>query len=321
MFPTTRILLLLIAFGVLLTPVNGQVSDSKELTGSFDISGSGTLYPLTEAVVTLYTKYHPNVSIDLKSTGSSAGLEAFCEGKVPIVNSSRRISIKEEKRAQSNGIQFYEIPVAADGITLIANKENNFLKYLTVNELRLLMKQNSPIRKWSDLRTDWPDEPVVIYGPDSSHGTYDYFVEKILTQQRTFRTDYRAIQDYDDIIEGVAQNRYAIGYAGFDYYYSHKEDIRGIAIDNGDGPVEPSYININRGNYRPLSRTLYIYVSADAAQQPAVEKFVTFYLRSARVLSSKIGFVPFDNDFYREVLASYQNGKTGMVQYSKASSQ
>lgn len=303
----------------LLISLEAGAQSTQNPSETFHITGSGTLYPLTKSVIDLYENYNNNVNITLEATGSSAGLKDFCTGKDSIANSSRRISEGETQKAARHGIQFYEIPVAIDGITLISHPDNTFLKDLTIEELKRIFGSSNAVTRWSDLRKEWPDDRIKIYGPDQTHGTYDYFMEKILGNNSHFRSEYASIHDYNEIVDEVSSNQNAIGYVGFDYYIQNKKKVKSIAVDNGDGPVEPTYININRGSYKPLSRTLYLYVNSKAAQHESVDKFITFYLRSAHVLTRKIGFVPYKKEFYRTVLKSYRNGNTGMLSLNKMS--
>lgn len=302
-------LALLLLFSLAMHP-SDQRPDRTELNGIIRISGSGTLYPLSKAIGDLYTQMYPQVEVVMQATGTGKGFSIFARNESSINNASRPIKPKELDALYNKNIRFYEFPVASDGITVITHNDNNFAESLTPDELKMIFKADSDVRTWSDIRSSWPDEPIEVYGPNTTHGTFDFFTGTILGSKEV-RGDYNAIQSYDEIIAQVAVNRYAIGYVGFANYNNNRRKVQTVAIDNGNGPVAPSFISINRDQYKPLSRKMYVYVNAEAAERPEVRKYVTMYLKSASLYCSKLGFVPLKKSVYSEALRRLEEGQTG----------
>lgn len=298
---------------------NGYTSDKDpELTGKIHIVGSGTLYPLTKAMSDFFTKLNSGVNIKLESTGSTRGLEIFVNGGADICNASRSINAEELNQIEKKGIGFYEFPVVHGAITLIKNNDNAFLEDLTPEEVTQIYRNENPAQKWSDLRSKWPDEPIVVFGPKATHGTHDFFQEKILGKDKPFREDYNNLQEYADIVSSVADNKYAIGYVGVANYNNHREEVNSVPLRFGNEVIKPTYINVKKGRYKVLSRKMYLYVNAESAKRPEVENFLEMYFTSASLYSIRLNFIPFSDSHYKAQLNRLRKRNTGL--YIDASS-
>lgn len=264
--------------------------DAREVA----IAGSSTVYPVTEAVASAYTQQRPEVTVSVSQTGTGGGFSNFfCPGMTHINNASREIAESEVDHCAENGISPIELEVATDALTVVVNPEADWIDCLTVEELREIWRADGAER-WSDVREDWPDEPFEFYGADTTSGTFDYFREAVIGEEANHRGDYHATERDRTIVQGVRGSRYAIGYFGFAYYSENPEQVKAVAIDDGgDGCVMPSLETAMSGEYTPLSRPLYIYVSDRALSEPEVVDFTRFYLeRAATDLVADVGYVP-----------------------------
>ncbi len=189
------------------------------------------------------------------------------------------------------GIQFIELPVAFDGISVVVNPENTWVDQLTTDELQRIWQPDSVVTTWKDVRADWPDEKIRLYGPGTDSGTFDYFTGVINGKEQASRADFTASEDDNVLIQGISGDRYALGYFGFAYYLENQDKLRAVAIDGGQGPILPTPITINDGSYAPLSRPIYIYLNAASLDKPQVADFVRFYLESAGSLAEEVGYI------------------------------
>ncbi len=263
-----------------------------EISGSFEADGSSTVGPLTEAVIEEFAAIAPEISVTNGISGSGGGFSRFAAGEIAISNASREIAEDEAAIAAENGVDYYRFDVAYDGITVVVSAENDFVDSLTVEQLQQLWSADGGVTNWSDLNPEWPQEPIDLYGPGADSGTFDYFNEAILGEASP-RTDYIPSEDDNVLVEGVVGSPYALGYFGFAYYVENQDSLRAIPIDNGSGPVEPSIETIADGSYAPLSRSLFIYVNAEALEtDPAVQEFVRFYLATSDELATDVGYIP-----------------------------
>jgi len=290
----------------------GSKSNKSQLQGSVEITGSGTLYPLTKAVADFFENMYPGVDVNVEATGTVKGFSIFTEGVSDITNASRPISPDEIQKLNEQGIEIYEMPVTYGAITLIRNNNNDFAGDLTPEEVKLIFKKNSPITTWNDLRPAWPDKEIIVTGPKSTHGTYDFFQTKILGKDAPFRQNYNSFQEYEEVISTVEKNLYAIGYVGLANYTNHKGQVGTVALNFGGEVVEPSFINVKHERYKVLSRKMYIYVNAKSISKPTVNRFIDVYLSSANLYSSKIGFIPFNEQHYKQLWQRVQQGQTGL---------
>lgn len=295
--------LAVMVFGLFLYGCGNSGDGSNEIK----IDGSGTVYPITEAVAEEFREVEPNIRVSVGSSGSGAGFKKFARGETDISNASRAISEEEQQLAEENGVDYKQFSVALDGISIVVNPENDWVETLTPEELQMIWEPNSEVQQWSDIREEWPDEEIRLYGPNTAHGTYDFFTEVINGESGASRTDFNAVADYNVAVQGISTDQYALGYFGLAYYEENADQLKLISIDAGDGPVEPTLETVKNGTYKPLSRALYIYVSEEAAQRPAVQKFVEFYFNNAAELAKDVGYVPMPQEDYEAQMSSFQS--------------
>src|SRR5262245_3669410 len=245
------------------------------------IDGSSTLYPITQQAVQQYAKQRGGQPFEVKESSTGAGLVRFCAGELDIANASRHITADETQACKQKGVEFVEVPIAYDAVSVVVNRSNTWAKSLTVPELKKLWEPaaHGKIVKWSQIHEGWPDREVHLYGPDSQSGTFDYFTEVIVGRPKASRTDYKADADHVQVASAVEADDLGLGYLGYTYFHQREATLRGVPIDDldnevGPGPVEPSAINVRRGVYSPLSRTLFLYVKASALDRDEVKRFV-----------------------------------------------
>jgi phosphate transport system substrate-binding protein len=268
-----------------------------DLSGEFESDGSSTLGPLTEAAIEEFAAVAPNVRITNGISGTGGGFERFANGQTVISNASRTIKEEEAALAAGNGVTWYEFAMALDGITVVVSAENDFVSDLTVEELANIWAADGGVTTWADVRPDWPAENIELYGPGTASGTFDFFNEEILGDDREVRTDYTPSEDDNVLVQGVAGSPNALGYFGYSYYEENADVLKAVAIDNGDGAVEPSIETISDGSYAPLGRTLYIYVSGTELQtRPEVAEFVKFYAATADEIAPAVGYIALPED-------------------------
>lgn len=282
---------------------NNEQGQEAKLSGTIEIDGSSTVYPITEAVAEEFMNVNPDVLVTVGVSGSGGGFKRFTVGETDISDASRPIKDKEAAKAEENGIEYYEMPVAFDGITVVVNPDNDWVDHLTVEELKKIWEPESNVKKWSDIRPDWPDKEIKLYGPGTDSGTFDYFTEEICGDGGASRADYTASEDDNILVQGVVGDKYALGYFGYAYYAENTDKLKSVAIDNGDGPVEPTMETINNGSYSPLSRPLFIYVSKKSLERPEVKEFVKFYMENAPQLVKEVGYVPLTDEMYKDNLS------------------
>jgi phosphate transport system substrate-binding protein len=272
--------------------------DTMVLEGSIKIDGSGTVFPVSEATAEEFLRMAPKVKVTVGESGTGGGFKKFGAGVIDICDASRDIKDAEIALCSENGIDYVQLTVALDGITIVVNKENTWATTITTEELKKLWEPNSKITKWNEIRKDWPNEEIHLYGPNTSHGTYDFFTEVIMGESGASRTDYNAVSDYNVAVQGIEKDKNALGYFGLSYYEENKDKLGVVAIDNGNGAVLPSIETVADNSYAPLSRSLFIFVSKKSAQRPEVQKFVEFYLDNAPQLSEEVGYVPMPTSGY-----------------------
>jgi phosphate transport system substrate-binding protein len=279
-----------------------QAPSPGGLSGTIEIDGSSTVFPITEAVAEEFRKINPDVRVNVGISGTGGGFKRFTVGETDISDASRPIKKSEAEGAQKNGIEYIELRVAVDGLTVVVNKGNNWVDYLTVQELKRIWEPNSTVQKWSDVRPSWPDRPITLYGPGTDSGTFDYFTEVIVGKEDASRPDYTASEDDNVLVQGIAGDPNSLGYFGFAYYAENMDKLKVVPIDSGKGPVTPSDVTVRNGQYAPLSRPLFIYVNTKSMQRPEVKAFVIFYLGNAEDLVAQVGYTPLEASVYQEQL-------------------
>jgi len=278
------------------------------------IDGSSTVYPITEAVAEEF-QIETGIRVTVGVSGTGGGFKKFCRGDTVISNASRPIKAKEIEKCKAAGIDFIEIPVAYDAITVVINKRNDWAKEMTPMELKKAWEPaaQSKIIKWSQVREGWPDTPMKLYGPGADSGTFDYFTEAIVEESKAIRGDFTASEDDNVLVQGVSGDKGSLGYFGLAYYAENKNKLSAVAIKNSEGKfIVPSLKTVMDGSYNPLSRPLFIYLNAKkSVSDPNVKKFIDFYLKHAAVLSTEVGYIPFSKAEYTAITNHYKTLKTG----------
>ncbi|WP_050742102.1 PstS family phosphate ABC transporter substrate-binding protein [Symbiobacterium thermophilum] len=283
-------------------PSSSGGSAGTELSGTVTLDGSSTVGPISIAVAEEFRKVHPRVDVPVGISGSSAGIGKFVKREVDIANASRPIKEKELEEARNNGLDPIELPVAYDGLSVVVNKENDFLTCITTEQLHKIWGPESTVTRWNEVDPSWPDAPIKLYGPGTASGTFEYFNEMVNGKGDASRSDFTASEDDNVLVQGVAGDKYAMGYFGYAYYAENKDTMKALAIDAGDGCVEPNDDTIAAGSY-PFSRLIYIYPSRQALERPEVKAFVTFYMENAGELAAQVGYTPLPEEMYQDNLA------------------
>ncbi|MEK7282110.1 MAG: PstS family phosphate ABC transporter substrate-binding protein [Chloroflexota bacterium] len=273
------------------------------LSGAIEIDGSSTVYPITEAVSEEFRKIHPQMRMNVGISGTGGGFKRFVAGETQISDASRPIKDSEKEISAKNGIEWIELAIAYDGLSVMVNPRNTWVASMTTAELKKLWEPGSTLKRWNQIRPDWPDRPINLYGPGTDSGTFDYFTEVIMGKEDASRPDYTASEDDNVLVQGIAGDPNALGYLGYAYYVENKDKLKLVAIDGGNGPVLPSEQAIFNGTYKPLSRPLFIYVNKAALARPEVKEFVRFYMTEGPKLVSEVGYVPMPTQVYNENLA------------------
>ncbi len=287
----------------LITGSAANAAGKSDLSGTVKVDGSSTVFPITEAVAEEFRAVAPRVRVTVGVSGTGGGFKKFLAGETDINDASRRIKSKEVSKAEEKGIKYIDLPVAYDGISVVINPKNDFVDYLTVEELRKIWQPGSSVKRWSDIRPGWPAKPINLFGPGTDSGTFDYFTKKVNGKSGASRPDFTASEDDNMLVHGVAGDKYALGYFGYAYYAENKDKLRVVPIDAGAGPVAPSGVTINNGTYKPFSRPIFIYVRVKSLKKPEVAAFVNFYLKNAGALSKEVGYVPLQGKSYASSIA------------------
>lgn len=278
-----KILLLILMFSAL------TVSCKMESEADIVIDGSSTVSPITNAVVEEFALKNKGVDIVVGVSGTGGGFKKFVHGEIDIANASRKIKVEEAENAKKAGIEFVELEIGTDGITVVVNSKNDWISDMSTQDLKKLWEDGSKIKKWKDINPAWPDIEIKLYGPDQDSGTFDYFSEEILGHNGKMRIDYSPSSDDNQLVQGIEGDKGAIGYFGYAYYLAQKDRLKTLKI-NGVAPEEE---NIKSGKYIPLSRPLYIYVNKKSLKEKQkVRDFVRFYLENAPLLVKEEGYVP-----------------------------
>ena len=279
------------------------------------IDGSSTVYPITEAVAEEFQKSKKNtVRVTVGISGTGGGFKKFCRGETDISDASRPILKKEMDDCAKAGIKYVELPVAFDALTVVVNPKNTFIKQLTVAELKMMWEPSAQgkITKWNQINPAWPDAPLKLFGPGADSGTFDYFTEAVNGKSKSSRGDFTASEDDNVLVQGVSRDNNALGFFGFAYYDENKGKLRAVPIVNPKGKaVTPSIDAVMAGEYEPLARPIFIYVSAKAIDRPEVKEFVEFYLKHGGTLAKEVKYVPLGDADYKHALDNFSKKKTG----------
>ncbi len=281
------------------------------------IDGSSTVFPIAEAVAEefqLSERGAARVTVGLSGTGG--GFKKLCRRDTDVANASRPILKEEMEACLASGVEYLEVPVAFDAITVVVNPKNDWVKSITIEDLKKIWEPAAQgvILRWNQVRPEWPDAPLMLFGPGADSGTFDYFTEAVVGKAKASRGDYTASEDDNVLVQGVEHNTNALGYFGFAYYISHEARMRAVPIEQPSGPpVLPSIETVTNGTYQPLSRPLFIYPSAEATQRPEVQRLLEFYLKEGGALAAEVGFVPLPAEASAQALEHFRNRRLGTV--------
>jgi phosphate transport system substrate-binding protein len=276
----------------------GSGAESSEIL----IDGSSTVFPISQAVAEEFRVDRPEVQIPVGISGTGGGFKRFVEGEIDIADASRPIKDSESAQAAANGVEFTEFTIAYDGLSIVINKSNDFATCLTVAELKQIWEPGSSVDNWNEVRSEFPDKPLRLYGPDTDSGTFDYFTAAINDKEDASRADYTASSDDNVLVQGVSGDQGAMGYFGFAYYTENSEILNVVSVDSGDGCVGPSVTTINDGSYAPLSRPMFIYVNNASLERTEVRDFIEYYMNNAAELAEEVGYVGLSEADYQSQL-------------------
>ncbi|UOQ93747.1 PstS family phosphate ABC transporter substrate-binding protein [Halobacillus shinanisalinarum] len=284
----------------------GSDNESTEsLSGPITIDGSSTVFPIMEALTYQYQKKHPETEPTVNSSGSGGGFKKSTRGEIDLSNASREIKPEEQAIAKENGVTLEPLEIAKDGLSVVVSQQNDFVKSLTIEQLKQIFSKSSDATKWSDINPEWPDETIKIFSPGHDSGTFDYFNEVILEEQPLKEGENTTLSEDDNVlVRGISNDPYAIGFFGYAYYAENKDKLKVLGVDNGEGePVKPTDETIQSGTYTPLSRPLYTYVNVESLKQkPQVLDFVKFTLENAGKAAQQAGYVALPEEKYQEQL-------------------
>lgn len=284
---------------------------------AFAIDGSSTVYPITEEVAQRLRFEQPDgPEITVNFSGTGGGFKKFCAGTTQINGASRPIKQSEMETCKAAGVKYIELPVAFDALTVVTHGDNDWAQDITLAELKKVWEPGAEgkVSRWNQIRSDWPDEPITLYGPGEDSGTFDYFTEVVTGDSGESRKDYSASEDDYELVKGVSEDPNSLGYFGYAYYQEGKKILNALAINSGSGPVEPSRETVRDGSYQPLARPLFIYVNAEAAEQnPELKAFVEYYLSNARGWVRAVGYEPLPDEAYALALERLEQGKLGSM--------
>ena len=281
------------------------------------VDGSSTVFPITEAVAEEFQRDNKDTKVTVGISGTGGGFKKFVRGEIDIADASRPISEKEMADAKSAGIEYVELPIAFDALTVMVNPKNDWVKEFKVEELKKIWSPEAQqkITKWNQVNPSWPDAPLTLYGAGSDSGTFDYFTEAINGKAKSSRGDYTASEDDNVLVQGIGNDKNALGYFGYAYYAENQDKLKAVPIVNKQGKsVSPSPETVKDGSYNPLSRPIFIYVNKKALnEKPEVKKFVEFYLKNAPELVTEVKYVPLPQPAYEAASKRLSEQKTGTI--------
>lgn len=287
----------------------GDSSSTSNLSGTIEIDGSSTVFPISEAVAEEFNRVHPNVRVNVGASGTGGGFKRFSVGDTDISDASRTITDSEAKAAGANGIEYLEFHIGMDGLSVIVSPENDFVQCLKVDELNMIWNAASTVSNWNQVRSSFPDRPLRLYGPDTDSGTFDFFTEEVNGEAQVSRADYTASADDNVLVRGIAGDRNALGYFGYAYYAENIDKLKLVAVDNGEGCVTPTPDTILSGEYQPLTRPLFLYINKESLLRPEVMSFAEFYIEHGEELTREVGYVPANSSAYADSLKLIQTSK------------
>jgi phosphate transport system substrate-binding protein len=296
-----------------------QLSQAQQ-TQVITVDGSSTVYPITEAVAEEFQKVNAATRVTVGTSGTGGGFQKFCRNETDISDASRPIKSTELEACSQGGVDFIELPVAYDGLAVVVNPKNTWVTSMTVAELKKLWEPaaQGKITRWNQIRPDWPNQEIHLFGAGVDSGTFDYFTEAIVGKESQSRGDYTSSEDDNVIVQGVSGDVNALGYFGYAYYEQNKDKLKLVPVDDGDaangaGPIAPSPETVANGTYRPLSRPVFIYPKVKALDRPEVKSFIEFYLDKGPALVREVGYIPLAAGEQQLVRSRYTARKTGTM--------
>jgi phosphate transport system substrate-binding protein len=280
------------------------------------MDGSSTVFPIAEAVAEEFQRAGHRVRVTVGLSGTGGGFKKLCRGEIDVANASRPILAEEMEKCRAAGISFLELPVAFDAITVVVNPQNDWVSSLTIDDLKKMWEPaaQGKVLTWNQVRPEWPEARLMLFGPGADSGTFDYFTEAVAHRAKASRGDYTASEDDNVLVQGVENNKNALGYFGFAYYSAHKDKMRAVPIVSPTGDaVAPTVETVVDGTYQPLSRPLFIYVSSRSLERPEVQTFVEYYLREGSQYVNEVGFIALPEHATQAALAHYRNRRFGTV--------
>lgn len=278
------------------------------------IDGSSTVYPISSAAAEEFRSVMPKVNVTVGESGTGGGFKRFVKGETDISDASRPITAKEMGECKTNGIEFIELPIAFDALTVVVNKGNTWLTDITIADLKKMWEPDAQgkITTWNQIRPEWPSEPIKLYGPGSASGTFDYFTEAVNGKSKASRGDYTASEDDNVLVQGVSKDKGGLGYFGFSYYAANTDKLKALAVVNKAGKaILPSEASVKDASYNPFSRPIFIYVNKKSLERAEVKKFVEFYITHATDLVNEVKYVPLPSDAYQKDLERLNKVQTG----------
>jgi phosphate transport system substrate-binding protein len=287
-----------------------------KLRGEVSIDGSSTVFPVTEAIAEDFQNLHQGaVKVSVGVSGTGGGFKKFIRSEIDIADASRPVLSSELKDLKAAGIEFVELPIAFDALTVVVHKDNKFVDHLTVAELKAMWEPaaEGKVKTWKQVRSTWPDEPLVLFGAGSDSGTFDYFTEAVTGKAKASRTDYTASENDNTLVQGVSGNKGALGYFGYAYYVRNQDKLRAVPVINAAGKATaPSETTVVDGSYNPLSRPVFIYVSKKSLEEkPQVRGFVEYVLTEGSRLVREVKYIPLPDAAYAAGLARLKAMQTG----------
>lgn len=298
-------------FGVLLA----TLFSSLTLAQVVKVDGSSTVFPITEAIAEEFQIATKGVRVTVGISGTGGGFKKFCRGETDVQNASRPIQAEEMKSCARSGIQFLELPVAYDAIAIVVNPQNTFAKEISVEQLRKVWAPESKgqITKWSQLNPDWPQDSFKLFGAGSDSGTFDYFTEAIVGKAKASRPDYSASEDDNSLVMGISKEKNALGYVPLHYFLENQQKLKALTVIYKGKKSTPTVENVKSGQYAPLSRPLFIYVSEKSLSQKPVIDFVDFYLKNAITMTTEVKAIPLPTQAMAMAQEHFQKRKWGTV--------
>jgi phosphate transport system substrate-binding protein len=283
------------------------------LAQTVKIDGSSTVFPVTEAVAEEFQKASKGLKVTVGISGTGGGFRKFCRGETDVQNASRPILAKEMEECKTTGVQYIELPVAYDAMTIVVNK-NNPLTSISIDDLKKMWEPEAQgkVTRWNQVNPSFPDAPLALFGAGADSGTFDYFTEAVTGKAKSSRGDFTASEDDNVLVQGVSRNNNALAFFGFAYFQENKDKLKGLPVSwKGGKPVEASEANVLNGTYQPLSRPIFIYVNAKSLAKPEVKQFVEFYMKNASKLVKEVKYVPLPAKAYEYNMTAVQKGRVG----------